>query len=375
MIRAEVVVPLLNANEPEARLVAIHVQDGQAVEKGALLCTLETTKAAADVEAAQAGFVRFLARQGDTLSVGDRLAVITESAVEPIEGLERGVSTEQLLKQSRPSNLRITRPAEALAKRLGIDTSALPTDRLVTETVVRQFAVSLESGKIDRQIQTHQPSSAKGNVSGKLVIYGGGGHAKAVLEMAQAIGSFEIAGIIDDKIPLGTLVLGVPILGGREKLPEIYEGGVHLAANGVGGIIDIDIRVRLFELLEDWGFTLPGLIHPRSTVEQSAEVGYGVQIFANAYIGSSAKLQPKCMVNTGAIVSHDCEIGAYTHIAPGALLAGHVQVGERTLVGMGVTTAIGIKVGDGARIGNGAILYADVPNKAIIPAGKVWAGQ
>ena len=49
MIRAEVVVPLLNANEPEARLVAIHVQDGQAVEKGALLFTLETTKAAADV--------------------------------------------------------------------------------------------------------------------------------------------------------------------------------------------------------------------------------------------------------------------------------------------------------------------------------------
>ena len=103
-------------------------------------------------------------------------------------------------------------------------------------------------------------------------------------------------------------------------------------------------------------------------------IGDGVQVFANAYVGSSTVLNPRCMVNTNAVVSHDCNIGSYTHIAPGALLAGHVQVGERSLVGMGVTTAIGIKIGNYVRIGNGAIIYADVPDKSIIPAGKVWAG-
>ena len=80
------------------------------------------------------------------------------------------------------------------------------------------------------------------------------------------------------------------------------------------------------------------------------------------------------MVNTGAIVSHDCEIGRYTHIAPGCLLAGHVHVGERALVGMGVTTIIGLKIGDGARVGNGAVLLADVPARQIVPAGKIWTG-
>jgi len=83
-------------------------------------------------------------------------------------------------------------------------------------------------------------------------------------------------------------------------------------------------------------------------------------------------LHERCMINTGAVVSHDCEIGAYTHIAPGALLAGHVHVGAKALVGMGVTTTIGIKIGAGARVGNGAILLADVPERAIVPAGKVW---
>ncbi|MGA2489078.1 MAG: hypothetical protein ABSF99_02670, partial [Anaerolineales bacterium] len=128
------------------------------------------------------------------------------------------------------------------------------------------------------------------------------------------------------------------------------------------------------ELLERAGFSFPALIHPHATVESSAKVGEGVQVFANTYIGSEAFLHPRCMINTNAVVSHDCIIGAYTHIAPGALLAGKVHVGRRTLVGMGVTTAIGVRIGDDVRIGNGANLLADVPDKTIIQAGRFWTG-
>jgi sugar O-acyltransferase (sialic acid O-acetyltransferase NeuD family) len=367
MIKAEILVPLLNANEPEARLVAIHVQSAQPVEEGALLFTLETTKAAAEVEAPESGFVHILAVEGATLAVGDKLALITDNPDVPEEVLgirQTGAAGAQPAMSGLPgTSLRITTPARALAEQLGVDLALLPTDRLVTEAVVRQFAGPAGSG-------TAYPSA-----TAEIVLYGGGGHAKAVLEMAQAIGAFRVAGIVDDNIPEGTLVLGVPVLGGREKLPELIDRGIRLAANGVGGIIDINVRVRLFELLEEMGFGLPILVHPRATVERSAYIADGVQVFASAYVGSSTILRARCMVNTGAIVSHDCEIGSYTHIAPGALLAGGVRVGERTLVGMGVTTAIGITVGHGARIGNGAILYADVPDKSIIPAGKVWDGQ
>ncbi|OIO86376.1 MAG: hypothetical protein AUK01_03685 [Anaerolineae bacterium CG2_30_57_67] len=192
--------------------------------------------------------------------------------------------------------------------------------------------------------------------------------------MMRAIGAFPVAGILDDNPALwGTVVLGAPVLGGREKLPEFLAQGIFLAANGVGGIINIEVRVRLFELLTASGFAFPALIHPRATIEASAQIGAGTQVFAHAYVGSSAVLREKCMVNTGAVVSHDCEIGAYTHIAPGCLLAGQVRVGQKALIGMGVTTAIGISIGDGARVGNGAVLLADVPARAIVAAGKVWA--
>ncbi|GEM_PF-5992704 len=76
------------------------------------------------------------------------------------------------------------------------------------------------------------------------------------------------------------------------------------------------------------------------------------------------------MVNTNAVVSHDCVVGAYTHIAPGALLAGHVHVGEQTLVG------IGVRIGSGVRVGNGVLLLANVPDRRSFRRGGIgWAGR
>jgi sugar O-acyltransferase (sialic acid O-acetyltransferase NeuD family) len=243
-----------------------------------------------------------------------------------------------------------------------LELAALSTDRLITEAMVRELA----SRQVDTEISFPQFSDSH------ILIYGAGGHAKAVMDMVRAIGAYQIAGIVDDKIPTGTEVLGIPVLGSRTILPQLARARLKWAANGVGGIIDIGVRVKIFTLLEENGFSFPALVHPRAMVEPSAQVGEGVQVFPQAYVGSSVVLHPRCMVNTGAIVSHDCEIGSYSHIAPGAMLAGHVHVGERTLVGMGVTTAIGIRIGSGARIGNSAILYADVPDRAIIKTGSVY---
>jgi sugar O-acyltransferase (sialic acid O-acetyltransferase NeuD family) len=380
MIKSEVLVPLLNANEPEARLVGIHVKDGQAVEKGSALFTLETTKATAEVEAPETGFIRIMAREGDILAVGDRLAVITEMADEPLEIVGRGDVHRRPVVGTYPfgalspaptelppsGTMRITKPARELAERLGIDLAALPFDRLVTESVIRAIA-----GRVILPAPV-----LEGIDPGKsILIYGGGGNAKSVMEMVLAIDSYQIAGIVDDGILSGTQVLGFPVLGTRDILPALAGQGLRLAANGIGGILDIRIRLKVFGLLESCGFLFPVLQHPSATVEPSAVIGDGAQVFANAYVGSSAVLHPRCMVNTSVVVSHDCEIGAYSHIAPGALLAGLVHVGERTLVGMGVTTAIGVRIGSGVRIGNGAIILADVPDKTIIQAGRVWTGK
>jgi acetyltransferase-like isoleucine patch superfamily enzyme len=74
-------------------------------------------------------------------------------------------------------------------------------------------------------------------------------------------------------------------------------------------------------------------------------------------------------------VSHDCTIGANSHIAPGAVLAGEVVVGEGALVGMGVTASVGLRIGDRCVIGNGSVVTADVPDGTVVSAGTVWPGE
>ncbi len=361
MIKSEILVPLLNANEPEARVVGVHIKNRQAVEKGLLLFTVETTKSANEINSPEAGYIQLLVHEGDTVGVGARLAVITGKPDEPVNLPE----IKQFSPQAK-SNLRITKPAKALAESLGVDLAALPSGSLVTEAVIRQAA-----GKQEREIAAFPVTDKP-----YLLIYGAGGHAKSIMEIVLQNRDYAIAGIVDDDNKLkGKQVLGIPVLGTRALLPAIHKRGVILAANGVGGIIDIAMRVDIFKLLESSGFTFPTLVHPRATLETSARVEDGVQVFGNAYIGADAVLHSRCMVNTNAVVSHDCEIGSYTHIAPGALLAGHVRVGERTLIGMGVTTTIGIKIGSRVRIGNAAIVLADVPDNMVIQAGRYWIGK
>jgi sugar O-acyltransferase (sialic acid O-acetyltransferase NeuD family) len=359
MAEKNVLVPLVNANEPEAKLIEIHVNDGQLVKQGDLLFSLETTKATAEIESPVSGFIYLMSVENNNYLVGDVLAVISEEKI-----IVRNKKFGTNLKDKK-NDLRITEPARNLATRLGLDFKKLPKDRLITEDLIIELA-----GSNDVDL----PESLIINSEKNLIVYGAGGHAKTIIDMVSEINQYEIIGLIDDHIPVGFKVMGIPVLGSFLVLNALKEKGIVYAANGVGGISDLSSREKVFEILEKFNFTIPRLIHPRAYIEKSSTMGTCVQVFANAYIGSGAKLDSYCMINTGAVISHDCVIGSHTHIAPGALLAGQIEVGERTLVGMGVKTAIGIKIGNNVRVGNGAILNADVPSSSIIPSGKVWLG-
>jgi sugar O-acyltransferase (sialic acid O-acetyltransferase NeuD family) len=359
-------IPLINPNEPEALLSALHVSEGQGVEVGALLCTLETTKAAAELTAERAGFVTGLRyKTGQTVRAGDVLCYLADTIgeVPPQPILPESKASDEV---ELPAGLRITQPALALARANRLDLSHFPPGRMVTEADVRAHLDVEAAPDSTPPVTPFDPSA--------IVVYGGGGHGKSLIDLLRALGTYRIAGVLDDGLSKGDLVLGVPILGGAEALPEVYARGVHLAVNAVGGIGDVSVRIKVFQILAQAGFACPAVAHPSAVIESSASVAPGAQIFPLAYVGSDARLGYGVIVNTGAIVSHDCILGDYTNISPGAVLAGGVQVGNSALVGMGATINLNVKIGAGARIGNGATVKSDVPEKGIVRAGSIWPG-
>ena len=359
----EVLVPLLNPNEPEARVAALSVIPGQHVEVGDILCTLETTKSAVDVVAEREGYVFSLRVEvGDMLQAGERLCWLAEDVEwQPPETMPL---EEPLEEDIIPEELRITKPALALARQIGLDLSSLPVGSLVTQETVLQ-AKARESGLVYESPEgPFDPQS--------LVIYGGGGHGKSLIDLVRALGNFDLLGVIDDGLVAGTVVMNLPVLGGGEVLGALAERGLRFAANAVGGVGDIKSRIRIFERILELGFTCPTLVHPRATVEPSSQLADGVQVFPNAYVGSEAEVGFGTIINTSAVVSHDCRLEAYVNVSPGALLAGGVTVGEGALIGMGVTINLNVTIGAGARVGNSAVVKLDVPQGAIVRAGAVW---
>lgn len=371
MSAVKVTVPLVNPNEPEARLVDVHVQEGQAVEAGQVLCTLETTKSTQEVAASQAGFVVGLAHApGENVRAGDLFCYLADTPdwqPEPSPAPAADGPTTGDDPAAIPGDLRITRPALELARSSGLDLGRLPRDRLVTEKIVR--------GYLQGQEQRQTAAAAVGEpdfAADAIIVYGGGGHGKSLIDLLRALGTYRLVGVLDDGLPAGESLMGVAILGGRDHLAALHSQGVRLAVNAVGGIGDLRARLRVFDLLHQAGFACPAVVHPSAVLEPTAVLAAGVQVFPLAYIGSQASIGYGAIINTSAIVSHDCQVQPYANLSPGATLAGGVHVAEQVLVGMRATVNLQVSIGAGARIGNGATVKADVPPGGIVPAGTIW---
>jgi len=189
----------------------------------------------------------------------------------------------------------------------------------------------------------------------RVVVIGGGGHAKPVIEALRAAGA-EVAGVLDDL--RHAPVLGAPWLGTVADLARLRAEGLENAVVAIGAN---GARARLGALCRDRGFALPAVIHPAALVSPAAQVAPGAQVMARAVVGPDAALGALALVNTGAIVEHDCTVEDAAHLGPGSVICGGVRIGAGSLVGAGAVIRPGVAVGAEAIVAPGAAVASDVP--------------
>lgn len=196
-------------------------------------------------------------------------------------------------------------------------------------------------------------------MSDAVLIVGGGGHAKVLVEALLANAAI-IAGIMDaDSALLGKQVLGVPVLGDDQLLDEYPTDAVRLV-NGIGSTGLPVGRRGIFERFTARGFGFATVVHPSAVIASDAELGEGAQVMAGAVLQPGCRIGANVIINTRASVDHDCIIGDHTHIAPGVTLSGGVSIGAGCHVGTGATVIQGITIGAGSVVGAGAVVTKDV---------------
>jgi len=209
----------------------------------------------------------------------------------------------------------------------------------------------------------------------KAIIYGGGGLSKMIIEHVRVLGMYEIIGIIDDQLPIGTDIIGAKVLGGASILNQLVNDGIRTAFNSVGGIGDFRIRLKVFQTLAEAGFVCPVLVHPTAHIDPSARLEQGVLVLAQSYVSGNAHVGMGTLINNSVVVSHDNLIGVCVNLSPGCMLAGDVIVEDFAQIGMNATVNIGVRIGCQSLIGNGATVKENVPPGTRVYAGSIWPSR
>lgn len=194
-------------------------------------------------------------------------------------------------------------------------------------------------------------------MNNSLLLIGGGGHCASIIDTVRRINRNISIGIVDS---VDTGVFDVPVVGTDDDLPNLLKMGYKTAFIAVGSIGDCSIRSKLYRRINDLGFEIPNIIDPSAIVSDSAILGKGLFIGKRCVVGPRTSFGNNSIINTGAIVEHDCTIGDHVHIAPNATLCGSVVVGNGCHIGAGATVIQGISIGEHSLVGAGAVVIHSV---------------
>ncbi len=199
-----------------------------------------------------------------------------------------------------------------------------------------------------------------------LVLFGAGGHALEVLDVAlksetnYSSISFCVTEPSESKFSGYELISWKELLGSRP-----LESRVHLA------IGDSSARARLTAELELFGFSSCSLISPLASVSQSALIDLGCFVGDFAYIGPRVKLGKSVLINNSVTISHEGIVGDFVTVAPGARINGNVRLGEGAFIGSGAVIKNGergnpIDIGRKSSIGAGSIVINNVVSNSTV---------
>ncbi|MGE0590149.1 MAG: hypothetical protein AB7O48_16340, partial [Cyclobacteriaceae bacterium] len=143
-----------------------------------------------------------------------------------------------------------------------------------------------------------------------LVIYGAGGLGKEIAPVVNAMGLPEIKGFCDDYIPKGTIIQGLPVLGGFEVLANAKD-----QLNVVIAIGNPNTKRSVVEKLCHLDFIkFPSIIHPSAIImnKRSVKLGIGAVVGAGSILTTDIIVGSFVLINSNTTVGHDCTIGDFS---------------------------------------------------------------
>ena len=199
-----------------------------------------------------------------------------------------------------------------------------------------------------------------------LILIGGGGHCKSVIDVAESAG-YTILGILDRPEEVGKKVFAYEVIGVDDDIPQYIDKAEFVIT--VGFIKNSSLRVKLYNKVLEAGGKLATLIASTAYVSKYAKIGQGTVVMHKAFVNAGAEIGENVIINTFANIEHDACIGNQCHISTGVMINGDCVVGDNCFIGSQSVLSNAISICSNVIVGAGSFV-----RKNILQAG-IYSGN
>lgn len=194
----------------------------------------------------------------------------------------------------------------------------------------------------------------------EIILIGGGGHCKTVIDSIIEGEKYNIIGILDKLENVGKKVLGIEIIGSDNEMQKFFYAGIKNAVITVGSVGNTSIRENLYDKAKGVGFNLPIIIDRYAIISKFSHIEEGTFIGKNVVVNADSNIGKCCILNTGCIIEHECVIEDFVHLAPASVLCGNTHVYKSTHIGSNSVVIQGKIIGNNTLIGAGSTVVKNI---------------
>ncbi len=194
----------------------------------------------------------------------------------------------------------------------------------------------------------------------KLAIIGSGELGRQIKHIAAIQGKYAFAGYFDDFADSDSPEL----LGRLEDISTNFKKGKFELLFLAIGYKHLQKRKELFEDLKG-SFEFASIIHPNAYIDPTASVFPGCAVYPGTVIDKDSIIRENVLLNNAVVISHNCDIGAHSFIAPAVSLAGYCTIGESVFLGIGTTIIDNLTISAHISTGGGTVVIKDLTSPGV----------
>lgn len=352
-----ILVSQLGVNDEKANLVKWEAIEGKKVQKGDVICILETTKAAYDIEVEFSGYIVHLVDEDDEVLISQPLAIVSPTYEEALNKKSEYKKALNKKNKEQANSISATRKAEEVAKQHGINLKNVTplSGSIIRESDVFEYIQtnSVTNKKVSINLETNKTP---------VVVYGAGLGGVTIRETLSMSGVYKVVCYLDDDNELQPEFDGMPVYNGNSMKKILDMGVIH----AITGVSNGALRAKIAKKLVNTGFELINAVHPSAYISPSAKIGVNNHIKAGSLIDTNTVIGSNCIIDNGVVIAHDNFIEDGCHIAPGAVFGSKIHLGKNTVIGIGASISTNIRIGQKCIVSVGAAITQNIDNFSVV---------